>query len=44
MNKRIVPRLAAFVVCGALSAGCRPAQETGVGNPKTIKLAFVTNN
>jgi len=44
MNERIVRRLAAFVVCGALSAGCRPARETGVGNPKRIKLAFVTNN
>ena len=44
MNERIVRRLAACVVCGALSAGCRPAQERGVGNPKTIKLAFVTNN
>src|SRR4029079_3366105 len=44
MNERIVRRVAAFVVCGALSAGCRPGQETGVRNPKPIKLAFVTNN
>ncbi len=45
MNERVVRRVAASMVCLMfVSAGCRQATDNGAENPKTIKLAFVTNN
>ena len=45
MNERVVRWVAASMVSLMfVSAGCRQATDSGAGNPKTIKLAFVTNN
>jgi len=45
MNERVVPRLAAMIVCLAcVSAGCRSGPATAAKTSGTIKVAFVTNN
>ena len=44
-NERVVPRLAAIMVCLAwVSAGCRSGPATAAKPSGTIKVAFVTNN
>jgi ribose transport system substrate-binding protein len=45
MNERALRRMAALSICLLCAgAGCRQATDADAGNPKTIKLAFLTNN